>query len=230
MVSVFDRGFLMADAVYEVTAVLDGKLLDFHGHARRLEQSLVELDMPPTYNDEKLLEIHRELVSRNHLEEGLVYLQITRGTADRDLIYPDNAKPTIVLFTQAKPLTENLTARSGINVISVDDLRWGRRDIKTVQLLYPSMAKMAAKARGADDAWLVQDGYVTEGTSSNAYIVKDNRIITRQLSNDILSRHYAGDHPSPSTRVPDGGRGTTLLARRGEIGGRGPSVQPPRHS
>ena len=185
-ISVFDRGFLMADAVYEVTAVLDGKLVDFHGHARRLERSLGELDMAPACNDEELLEIHREIVARNRLEEGLAYLQITRGAADRDFTYPDDSEPTIVLFTQAKPLSKNIAARTGISVISVEDLRWGRRDIKTVQLLYPSMAKMEAKANGADDAWLVQDGYVTEGTANNAYIVKGNRIVTRHLSNDIL--------------------------------------------
>ena len=168
-ISVFDRGFLMADAVYEVTAVLDGKLVDFHGHARRLERSLGELDMAPACNDEELLEIHREIVARNRLEEGLAYLQITRGAADRDFTYPDDSEPTIVLFTQAKPLSKNIAARTGISVISVEDLRWGRRDIKTVQLLYPSMAKMEAKANGADDAWLVQDGYVTEVSDVSAY-------------------------------------------------------------
>jgi D-alanine transaminase len=188
-VSIFDRAFLMADGVYEVTSVLDGKLIDFEGHIARLERSLTELGMakPAAFDD--LLEIHRELVRVNGIEEGLVYLQVTRGTADRDFVFPDPAEtePTLVLFTQSKPgLADSPAARTGMKVISIDDLRWGRRDIKTTQLLYPSMGKMMAKRAGADDAWMVQDGTVTEGTSNNAYIVKGNRIITRGLSNDIL--------------------------------------------
>ncbi len=189
-VSIFDRGFLMADGVYEVTSVLDGKLIDFDGHAARLERSLNELDMASPISMDDLLEVHRELVRLNGINEGMIYLQITRGAPDdRDFVFPDPAKvpSTIVLFTQNKPgLADNPVAKKGIKVISIEDQRWGRRDIKTVQLLYPSMGKMMAKAAGADDAWLVEDGKVTEGTSNNAYIVKDGKIITRELSNDIL--------------------------------------------
>ena len=189
-VSIFDRGFLMADGVYEVTSVLGGKLIDFDGHCARLERSLSELDMrkPAAFDD--LLEVHRELVRANGIEDGLVYLQVTRGSdGDRDFVFPDAeaTEPTLVLFTQSKPgLADNPAAKRGIKIIGIDDLRWGRRDIKTVQLLYPSMGKMMAKAAGADDAWMVEDGHVTEGTSNNAYIVKGGRIITRHLSNDIL--------------------------------------------
>ena len=186
-VSVFDRGFLFADGVYEVTSVLGGKLIDFDGHAARLARSLSELEMAAPCSHEELLEIHRELVRRNEIEDGLVYLQVTRGAADRDFVYPEGAEPTLVLFTQSKPgLANSPAAKKGIKVISIPDIRWGRRDIKTVQLLYPSMGKMAAKAEGKDDAWLIEDGQVTEGTSNNAYIVKGNKIITRHLSNDIL--------------------------------------------
>lgn len=188
-VSVFDRAFLMGDGVYEVTSVLDGKLIDFDGHLQRLERSLGELDMPKPEAFGDLLEIHRELVRANGIEDGMIYLQVTRGAADRDFVFPDpeTVKPTLVLFTQAKPGMANAPmAETGLKVISVDDLRWGRRDIKTVQLLYPSMCKMMAKAAGADDAWLVEDGAVTEGSSNNAYIVKDGKIITRALSHDIL--------------------------------------------
>ena len=189
-VSIFDRGFLMADGVYEVTSVLGGKLIDFDGHRVRLERSLSELDMdkPAAFDD--LLEIHRELVRLNGIEEGMIYLQVTRGApGDRDFAFPDPevTKPTLVLFTQNKPgLAANPVAKKGIKVISIEDIRWGRRDIKTVQLLYPSMGKMMAKKAGCDDAWMVEDGAVTEGTSNNAYIVKGNKIITRQLSHDIL--------------------------------------------
>ncbi len=186
-VSVFDRGFLFADAVYEVTSVLDGKLIDFAAHTKRLQRSLDELDMSNPTTDEELLNIHRELVRRNNIDNGLIYLQVTRGAADRDFAFPTDATPTIVLFTQSKPgLADNDAVRTGIKVIAVDDLRWGRRDIKTVQLLYPSMGKMMAKAAGADDAWMVEDGFVTEGTSNNAYIIKNGAIITRHLGHEIL--------------------------------------------
>ena len=189
-VSIFDRGFLMADGVYEVTSVLGGKLIDFAGHLARLERSLSELDMKKPAALDDLLEIHRELVRVNAIEDGLVYLQVTRGSnGDRDFVFPDaeTTEPTLVLFTQSKPgLADNPAAKKGIKIISIEDIRWGRRDIKTVQLLYPSMGKMMAKKAGADDAWMVQDGHVTEGTSNNAYIITGNTIVTRALSNDIL--------------------------------------------
>ncbi len=189
-ISIFDRGFLMADAVYEVTSVLSGKLIDFAGHQARLHRSLNELDMDAPVTDEELLAIHRELVARNDITDGLIYLQVTRGNpGDRDFAFPDPAtvKPGIVLFTQSKPgLADNPAAKVGMKVISIPDERWGRRDIKTTQLLYPSMGKMMAKKAGVDDAWFTEDGLVTEGTSNNAYIVKGRRIITRALSHDIL--------------------------------------------
>ena len=134
--------------------------------------------------------MHRELVAINEIDNGLVYLQVTRGNpGDRDFVFPDpdETPGTVVMFTQSKPdLMDSLVAAAGIKVLSIPDQRWARRDIKTVQLLYPSMGKMAAKAAGAGDAWFVEDGKVTEGTSNNAYIVKDGRIVTRELSNDIL--------------------------------------------
>jgi D-alanine transaminase len=190
-VSVFDRAFLMADGVYEVTSVLGGKLIDFDGHVARLQRSCDELELTNPHDRDDWLAIHREMVDRNGIVDGLIYLQVTRGApGDRDFAWPDPATcpPTVVLFTQAKPgLAENPAAKVGMKVISVPDLRWDRRDIKTVQLLYPSWGKMIAKKAGVDDAWMVQDGVVTEGTSNNAYIVTGNRIVTRPLSHDILS-------------------------------------------
>ncbi|MBF9019447.1 D-amino-acid transaminase [Rhodobacterales bacterium HKCCA1058] len=188
-VSVFDRGFLFADGVYEVTSVLDGKLIDFEGHAKRLARSLNELGMRAPCDNDRLVEIHHELVTRNALVDGMIYLQITRGAPnDRDFAYPaPETEPTLVLFTQSKPgLAQSPMAKTGMKVISIEDQRWGRRDIKTVQLLYPSMGKMMAKAAGCDDAWMVEDGAVTEGTSNNAYIIKDGTIITRNLGTEIL--------------------------------------------
>ena len=189
-VSIFDRGFLMADAVYEVTSVLGSKLIDFDGHIVRLQRSLDELEINNPHTREEWLNIHREMVRTNDLVDGGIYLQISRGAPnDRDFVWPDpeTTTPTVVLFSQSKPgLANSPSAQTGIKVISIEDIRWGRRDIKTVQLLYPSMGKMMAQKAGADDAWMVQDGYVTEGTSNNAYIVKDGLIITRALSNNIL--------------------------------------------
>ena len=188
-VSIFDRGFLFADAVYEVTAIIDGKILEWDGHITRLKRSLNELDIKMPIETNKLLDIHYKLIDKNNLTEGLIYLQISRGEDDRSFDYPDsNVKPTIVLFTQVKSLQESNLSKNGMKVISVPDIRWARRDIKTVQLLAPSMCKMMAKKSNKDDAWMVQDGFVTEGTSNNAYIItKDNVLVTRNLSNDILA-------------------------------------------
>lgn len=184
MISVFDRGFLFADGVYEVTAVLNGRLVDYASHIRRLERSLAALDMVMPADGDELLALHRDLVSRNRLDQGLVYLQVTRGVADRDFYYPADTPQTLVMFTQARQL---ITEKPGMRVITVSDLRWKRRDIKTVQLLAASMAKMAARAAGKDDAWLVDDGWITEGTSNNVYIVtRGNTIVTRDLSPAIL--------------------------------------------
>jgi D-alanine transaminase len=189
-VSIFDRGFLMADGVYEVTSVLDGKLIDFDGHVVRLARSLAELDMASPITDADLATMFRELVRLNDIDQGMIYLQVTRGNpGDRSFVFPDPATTpsTIVAFTQNVPqLADAPAAKTGFKVISIPDIRWGRRDIKTTQLLYPSMGKMMAKKAGCDDSWFVQDGVVTEGTSNNAYIVKGNRIITRHLGTEIL--------------------------------------------
>lgn len=185
--SIFDRAILFADAVYEVTAVLDGGLVDFPAHMRRLARSLGELDMPAPCSDEALLEIHRELLRRNDLREGLIYLQVSRGAAERDFLMPRDPTPSLVLFTQEKALADSPAAARGISIITVPDQRWRRCDIKTTQLLYPSMAKTEAARYGADDAWMVADGMVTEGSSNNAYIVEpDGTIVTRELSEAIL--------------------------------------------
>ncbi|MFS4437062.1 D-amino-acid transaminase [Paracoccaceae bacterium GXU_MW_L88] len=185
-ISVFDRGFLMADAVYEVTTVIDGKLIDFDGHMERLRRSLGELGMREPDEMDELITLHREILGLNNLNNGRIYLQVTRGIADRDFSYDPEMKPSVVLFSQEAPCINAPQRHKGIKVATLDDIRWKRRDIKTTQLLAPSLAKMEAKKRGADDAWMVEDGYVTEGTSNNAFIVKDGKLITRPLSTDIL--------------------------------------------
>jgi D-alanine transaminase len=186
-ISVFDRGFLLADGVYEVSSVLGGRLVDNAAHMARLERSLGELRMASPVPLEEIPAIQREIVARNGLDQGIVYLQVTRGAADRDFPFPENATPSLVVFSQAKNLLEDPVAARGLSVVTQPDIRWQRRDIKTVQLLAPALAKQAALDAGADDAWMVEDGQVTEGTSNNAYIVTaDGAIVTRALSHSIL--------------------------------------------
>ena len=187
-ISVFDRGFLFADGVYEVSSVLRGRLVDNRGHLARLHRSLNALDMAAPASDAEIETIQKTLVEKNGVDEGLVYLQVTRGAADRDFAYPEGAKPSLVMFTQQKNVIDSPLASKGISVISVEDIRWRRRDIKSVGLLAPCMAKMQAKAAGADDAWLIEDGYVTEGSSNNAFIIDaEGALLTRQLGNEILA-------------------------------------------
>ncbi|WP_375748334.1 D-amino-acid transaminase [Vibrio sp. HN007] len=187
-ISIFDRGFLFADAIYEVTAVVDGKLLDNEGHIARLERSCKELDLINPFTPESLTELQIELAKRNNLVEGGIYLQLTRGNAgDRDFAYPEDTPPTVVMFTQSRAVVDTPKAIEGIKVISMPDIRWHRRDIKTTQLLSACMGKQAALNAGASDVWLIENGFVTEGGSNNAYIVtKEGKIVTRPLSNDIL--------------------------------------------
>ncbi|WP_319533704.1 D-amino-acid transaminase [uncultured Cohaesibacter sp.] len=186
-ISIFDRGFLFADGVYEVSTILGGKLVDNGAHLARLGRSLKELDMAAPCSMEEIAEIQHELLKRNDVEEGGLYLQVTRGAADRDFAFPKDAKPSLVMFTQSRPVIKTAAAEKGLAVISLPDIRWQRRDIKTVGLLPASLAKMAAIKAGANDAWMVEDGFITEGTSNNAHIVtKDGKLITRDLSNKIL--------------------------------------------
>ncbi|TEW54712.1 D-amino-acid transaminase [Psychromonas sp. RZ22] len=188
-VSIFDRGFLFGDAVYEVTAVLNGLLVENEGHMLRLQRSCDELQIALPVTIEQIIAIQRELIKVNQLDEGGIYLQVSRGNAgDRDFAYPSaDVKPTLVLFTQARSLLNTPKATKGMKVITTEDIRWKRRDIKTVGLLAPCMAKQGALDKQVDDAWLIEDGYITEGSSNNAYIVtQEGVLITRALSNDIL--------------------------------------------
>ena len=187
-ISVFDRGFLFADGVYEVSAVVNGKLVDYPAHMERLGRSLGELRMDWPCTRAELDAMHQEMIRRNSLSEGIIYMQVTRGAADRAFNFPKPpVKSSLVAFTQAMKLVDNPNAVTGIKVITTPDLRWARRDIKTVMLLAPALGKQEAYEKGAQEGWMVEDGYVTEGTSSNAYIVKDGKVITRGLSNEILA-------------------------------------------
>lgn len=185
-VSIFDRGFVFADGVYEVTAVIGGKFIDYGPHMERLERSLRELDMAWPCTKEELRVVHEDLVKHNGIDEGRVYMQVTRGVAERDFGYPKDTPTTLMAFTQVGPVTANPKAETGVAAISIPDIRWKRRDIKSIALLPQCMGKEQAVRAGAYEALMVEDGHITEGTSSSAYIVKDGTVITRPLSNSIL--------------------------------------------
>jgi D-alanine transaminase len=187
-VSVFDRGLLFSDSLYEVTSVIDGKLIDFNNHMKRLDRSMTELKFKKLLNHQDILAFHRKLIELNNLKEGMIYLQVTRGVADRSFDMPkDEIKPTVLAFTQEKKIIDSESAKNGIKVMTLDDMRWKRCDIKTTQLLYASMAKTEATQKGFDDAWMIRQGYITEGSSSNAWIIKGKIIMTRHSDNLILS-------------------------------------------
>jgi D-alanine transaminase len=186
-ISILDRGFLFADGIYEVSAVIGGHLVDNAAHMQRLQRSVgqIELSLPETL--ERIIEIQNELIRRNNLIEGVVYIEVTRGVADRDFVFPKDARSTLVMFTQKKNIIDSPAAKTGIAIKSVPDIRWARRDIKSVGLLAQVLAKQAAQDENCQEAWMVEDGFVTEGGSSSAFIITTDRVlITRPNSNAIL--------------------------------------------
>jgi D-alanine transaminase len=187
-VSILDRGFLFADGIYEVAAVLDGRLVDNASHLARLKRSVGEISLALPETLDRIAEIQKELVARNDLVNGMVYLEVTRGADQgRDFTFPSGVKPTLVMFTTVKDIVNAPSAKTGIGVITVPDLRWTRRDIKSVALLAQVLAKQAAAEAGAGEAWMIEDGKVTEGGSSSAFILtKDDVLVTRQNGSEIL--------------------------------------------
>jgi D-alanine transaminase len=187
-VSIFDRGLLFSDSIYEVTSVINGKLIDFNHHMKRLDRSMTELKFKNFINHDEILEFHRKLIELNNLKEGMIYTQVTRGVVDRSFDMPKEAiKPTVLAFSQEKKILESDAAKNGIKVMTLEDMRWKRNDIKTTQLLYASMTKSEATTKGFDDAWMLRHGYITEGSSNNAWIIKGKIIMTRHSDNLILS-------------------------------------------
>lgn len=186
LLPVFDRGFLFADGIYEVCAVIDRRLVDVDLHMKRLVRSVGEIGIALPVASAEVVEIMKELVRRNRLVEGVVYMQVTRGSAERDFHYADDLKPNFVAFTQdRKIVTPKLS--TGISVDLQPDIRWQRRDIKSVMLLAQVLAKHEASKKGFNDVWMVEDGFITEGASSSAFIVtKDGRIVSRANSQAIL--------------------------------------------
>lgn len=189
-VHVEDRGYQLADAVYEVWSVFDGKLADAEGHFARLKRSLGELRIDEPMSREALTVVLREVLRRNRIREGLIYLQISRGVAPRDHAFPAHPVAPAVVVT-AKPLNRPASeakAALGVSVVTTPEIRWGRCDIKTVGLLPNVLARQAARERGAAEAWFVDDiGLVTEGTSSNAWIIDRQGVLrTRDTNANIL--------------------------------------------
>ncbi|WP_458699342.1 D-amino-acid transaminase [Sulfurospirillum sp. 1307] len=185
-VSIFDRGFLFGDGVYEVVPVVNSVVLDKEPFLERFERSLGEIDLAWPISKDEFLVMINELIKRNNLKEGGVYMQVTRGVAPRQFYYPSDTPTTVMAFVFEKNVIDNPQAEDGVKVVTVEDIRWKRRDIKSIALLAQCVAKEQAHRAGAFEGWMVENGFVTEGTSSSAYIVKDGAIITRPLSNSIL--------------------------------------------
>ena len=186
-IPLMDRGFLFADGIYEVSAVINGRLIDNEPHLARLDRSLKEIRIFNPYSAADWTRLEEEIVARNRLEEGLVYMQVTRGAAEREYVFPKDATPTVVMFTQPKNMIASPLAETGAAVITVPDLRWKRRDIKSIGLLAQVLAKQAAAEAGVSEAWMVEDGLITEGGSSTAFILtKDRKVVTRPLSTAVL--------------------------------------------
>jgi len=181
-----DRGLQFADSVYEVIAVLNNNLIDLDFHLKRLKYSLRELEIKFTINKKNLNNIFLNLIKKNKTRNGIIYLQITRGIQFREHKYQKNLTPTLIVYTRNKSF--NLPGKKfvGVKTITYQDLRWKRRDIKTVNLLPNIIAANMAKKKNAYEAILIQNGKVTEGTSSNIWIIKRNNLITHPANSDIL--------------------------------------------
>jgi D-alanine transaminase len=185
-ISVFDRGFIFGDGIYEVVPVIHGKMVDEDYFFERLERSLNAVAIAWPCSKPDFVTVLQTLIDTNALNEGVVYIQVTRGIAERDFPFPEDTAPSLVGFTTNMVLLDNPAADTGIAVVTTSDLRWKRRDIKSVNLLGQCLAKQDAVSRGGKEGWMVEDGLVTEGVSSTAFIVKDGVVITRELSNSIL--------------------------------------------
>ena len=187
-ISVFDRGFIFGDGIYEVVPVVGGVLVDKIDFWARFEASLAAISLKLPYDKGKFEEILREAVARNDLKEGGVYIQITRGAAARSFAFIDGLEPTCFIFCYEAKITDNPLAKSGIEIASVPDIRWKRRDIKSVSLLAQCYAKNEAVKVGAFEGFMIEDGFVAEGTSSSAFIIKDGVLITKPFYRALEER------------------------------------------
>lgn len=186
-IPIMDRGFLFGDGIYEVTAVVGENFVDHEPHLARLDRSLAAIGIRNPHTMEEWVALQRELVKRNSMQQGVVYIEVTRGTYEREFTCPDDITPNVVMFTQARNVLGNPAADKGVAVITVDDQRWARRDIKSTALLAQVLAKFAAKAANVAEAFMVEDGVVTEGASSTVFILNNaGTLVTRPLSHAVL--------------------------------------------
>ena len=185
-ISIFDRGFIFGDGIYEVVPVINSIIVEKDGFWDRFQRSLNEISLNLPYTHDEFESILNNLIEINSLKEGGLYIQITRGVAPRDFSFVKGVKPTIMAFAFSDSVLEHPAAKSGITIISTPDIRWKRRDIKSISLLGQCYAKNQATIAGADECFMVEDGYVTEAGSSSAFIIKDGALITKPLSNEIL--------------------------------------------
>lgn len=188
-VHIEDRGYQFADGAYEVVNTFRGRLVDDLRHLQRLERSLNELSIAAPMAQQAMRLVMREVVRRNRMSTGLLYLQVTRGVAPRDHKFPQSVKPALVMTARTIPEFPQEMLDDGVKVLTIPDIRWARCDIKSVALLPNILGKQAAAEAGAYEAWMVEnDDYVTEGSSSNAWIVTaDNTLVTRPTGQRILS-------------------------------------------
>lgn len=185
-ISIFDRGFIFGDGIYEVIPVINSTIVEKQGFWDRFKRSLSEIDLNLPYSTSEFETILNRLIQINSLQEGGLYIQITRGVAQRDFSFVSNITPTVMAFAFSDSVLEHPGAKNGITIISTPDIRWKRRDIKSISLLGQCYAKNQATIAGADECFMVEDGYVTEAGSSSAFIIKDGVLITKPLSNEIL--------------------------------------------
>ena len=187
-VSIKDRGLLFGDGVYEDAGVFEGILIDNDAHLERLKRSLQEIKLELPMNFSELAGLQRKLIHLNKIKEGTLYLHVTRGVSEsRDFEFPKEQQPSLVMFTQHKKIMNLATDKLKAKVLTYPDLRWKRRDIKSIALLAQVLAKEIAHQAGCDEVWMHEDGFVTEGGSSNAFIIKDNKLISRKNNETILS-------------------------------------------
>ena len=187
-VSIMDRGLLFADGVYEVAGVFDGVVIDNESHILRLQRSLNEIKLTLPIELDELLIVQKKLIEINKLKEGTLYFHVTRGISQtRDFEFPEDQSPSLIMFVHHKQIMDLPIGRLNAKVMTLPDLRWKRRDIKSIALLPQVLAKQVAHENNCNEVWMYEDGYITEGGSSNAFIIKDNKLISRKNNEKILS-------------------------------------------
>lgn len=185
-ISIFDRGFIFGDGIYEVVPVVNAKMADKEEFWERFERSLAQIELEFPYTKEEFEDVLKQLIAKNSLKEGGLYMQVSRGVASRNFALLKGLKPTIMAFAFECKVIEHEFVKSGVSVISTADLRWKRRDIKSISLLAQCLAKEEAVKAKVFEAFMIENALVTEASSSSVFIIKDKTLITKPFSNEIL--------------------------------------------